>query len=188
MIVCFLLKILWEEQRFAQVLIECFKKPPQLIIAWSLGSLLLHRFLNSKNKNSPVNLNSISLLSVAPIFKFCNSQNPQKIVSLMQKGLEQNTEAVLKKFWKKIAPPQTDSNFEQSWITQALSYSSKQLITSLEFLKQKTSTLKTLNDSTNLAFWCNPQDLLQTQWNYSQHTVFIHSQAHLPFLSQKVPF
>ena len=102
------------------------------LVAWSLGSLILHRSLASGDLNA-----SCRLVSVCPIFDFCREGGPWPPAALfrMTRKLPGNRESTLAEFFAQV---QGDSPITQAqteaWKIQSRGYSLDSLLAGLAAL------------------------------------------------------
>src|SRR5690606_3115254 len=103
-----------------------------VLAAWSLGSLLVHRALES-GSFAP----SCRLVSVCPIFDFCAEGGPwpRAAVIPMARRLVREREAVLAEFWNLVkgGSPVSPAQ-EEAWHGQTRRYSTASLAQGLEVL------------------------------------------------------
>ncbi len=163
------------------------------ILCWSMGSLLMHQHLEKQTQEFPINI-----LSIAPIFEFCQSKtNPKgwnkRILKRMKNGLKQDKNTVLKQFWDTMTlhQPNLNSNTSEyfiNWYENTKKYKASELLLGLDFLEQQTINIDNLQHHTKLKFWINPQDVLSYLPKRSKHQQFPYTIGHIPFLSEKIPF
>lgn len=106
--------------------------PGGTLVAWSLGSLLLHRAL-AEDGFRP----ACRLVSACPIFDFCREGGPwpRAALSRMARRLPKGREAVLSEFWalvkgnSSVTPDQ-----DQAWLAQSRNHPLESLLEGLEAL------------------------------------------------------
>lgn len=105
--------------------------PGGIILAWSLGSLLLHRALAA----GP--FPDVRTVSLSPIFDFCGEGSPwtPAVLARMLRKLARSREEVLSEFWVQIKgnSPVTPGE-EEAWRKQAREYTFDSLAAGLEAL------------------------------------------------------
>lgn len=105
--------------------------PGGVILAWSLGSLLLHRALAA----GP--FPDVRMVSVCPILDFCGEGSPWPpgVLARMLRKLARSREEVLEEFWRlaKGTSPVTPED-EAAWRRQAAEYTFDSLAAGLEAL------------------------------------------------------
>lgn len=105
--------------------------PGGVILAWSLGSLLLHRALSS----GP--FPDVRMVSLCPVLDFCGEGSPwpPAVLARMLRNLARSREEVLGEFWKRVkgnSPIAPED--EAAWKRQAAGYSFDSLAAGLELL------------------------------------------------------
>jgi hypothetical protein len=102
------------------------------LIAWSLGSLLLHRALAAGDLRP-----ACRLISACPIFDFCREGGPWPLAALsrMARRLPKSREAVLDGFWTQVKgnSPVTLAQSEV-WMAQSRTYPLDSLLEGLDAL------------------------------------------------------
>lgn len=105
--------------------------PGGIILAWSLGSLLLHRALATGT------FPRVRTVSLSPIFDFCGEGSPwpPAVLARMLRKLARSREEVLSEFWTMIKgnSPVTHEE-EEAWRAQSREYSFDSLAAGLEAL------------------------------------------------------
>jgi hypothetical protein len=156
------------------------------IAAWSLGSLWVHQQLSLGILKS-----SHSILSICPIFDFCNPQGhwKSKVLRRMQQKLALDKTQVLKDFWKQFQAPDP---FEKTWLEQAEHYSEESLKQGLDYLMNTQVNLNYLKPYASQIFFVNPQnDLLSPSLlalNQNPFRSISINGGHLPFLENAQTF
>lgn len=105
--------------------------PGGVILAWSLGSLLLHRALSS----GP--FPDVRMISLCPILDFCGEGSPwpPAVLARMLRKLARSREEVLEEFWKLAkGDSAVDPEAEDAWKRQAAGYTLDSLAAGLEAL------------------------------------------------------
>ena len=156
------------------------------IAAWSLGSLWIHQQISLGIWKSPH-----SIISICPIFDFCNPQGiwKPKILKRMQQKLAIDKTQVLQDFWKQFQGP---GELETAWLQQAQSYSEETLKQGLDYLINTQITLNYLKPNASRLFFVNAQkDLLSPALPALHQTPFQSisvNGGHLPFLENAQTF
>lgn len=105
--------------------------PGGIILAWSLGSLLLHRALSTGT------FPAVRTVSLSPIFDFCGAGSPwpPSVLARMLRKLARSREEVLSEFWSMIKgnSPVTPEE-EAAWKAQSAGYGFDTLAAGLETL------------------------------------------------------
>src|SRR4051812_4210172 len=102
------------------------------LVAWSMGSLLLHRALADKSFKA-----DCRLLSVCPIFDFTREGSPVPPAALvrMARKLPRSRQEVMEEFWGLLlGSSRVTSSQESAWQRQSEGYSSESLAQGLEVL------------------------------------------------------
>ncbi len=102
------------------------------LVAWSLGSLVLHRAMIAEGLRP-----KYRLLSVSPIFDFCRPPSPwpQAALSRMMRRLDRARESVLSEFWQQVIGTSLVSpEISDAWIRQSEHYTLHSLLTGLNAL------------------------------------------------------
>jgi pimeloyl-ACP methyl ester carboxylesterase len=106
-----------------------------IVVAWSMGSLLTHHWI--EQKVWPMEL---PLLSLCPVFRFLRpGAFGEPILVRMEKKIQSGREArdsVLRDFWRRMPrAAEIPSVWEESWMNGTRRYSDEALIQGLEFLR-----------------------------------------------------
>lgn len=102
-----------------------------VIMAWSLGSLLLHKALAAGS------FPEVRSVSLSPIFEFCGEDSPwtATVLARMLRKLARGREEVLAEFWAQIkGTSSVTPEAEEAWRKQAEGYSFDSLAAGLEAL------------------------------------------------------
>jgi hypothetical protein len=152
------------------------------LVAWSLGSLLLHRALADGSFAA-----ECRLVSVSPIFEFCREGGPwpKAAVMRMARRLPREREAVLAEFWD-LAKGNTAVTPEQetAWLGQAGGYELPALLGGLEALAESKVDRAALPPRPFHAFLASPQDPLAPtpRGIFPGKDWIAYPGGHLPFL------
>ena len=152
------------------------------LVAWSMGSLLLHKAL-AEGSLDP----ACRLISAAPIFDFCREGGPWPKAALirMARRLPRERETVLAEFWnlsKGNSPVTPDQ--EAAWLGQSAGYALPALLRGLEFLGETVIDRPALPLRKHHFFLASPQDpLAPTPRGVFPGPEWIgFARGHLPFL------
>ncbi len=152
------------------------------LVAWSMGSLLLHKAL-AQGDWSP----DCRLVSAAPIFDFCQDGGPwpKAAVIRMTRRLPREREAVLSEFWNlALGTSHVTPDQEAGWLRQSRGYATTALLQGLELLGSTVVDRASLLANPRHLFLASPQDPLAPtprgvfpgpQW-------LAYARGHLPFL------
>ncbi|GEM_PF-853414 len=151
------------------------------LVAWSMGSLILHKALAERTFAA-----ECRLVSLSPVFEFCHDGGPPKASLIrMARRLPREREAVLAEFWgiSKGNSPVTHGQ-EAAWLRQSAGYALTSLLQGLEFLGGTGVDRAALPASDRHFFLASPQDPLSpTPRGTSPGREWIgYSRGHLPFL------
>jgi hypothetical protein len=152
------------------------------LVAWSMGSLVLHKALAEGGWDPPCRL-----VSASPIFDFCSQGGPWPKAALirMARRLPRERESVLAEFWnltKGIS--QVTQEQESEWLRQSRGYSLPALLGGLEFLGSVAVDRASLPATGRHLFLASPQDpLAPTPRGVFPGRKWIgYARGHLPFL------
>jgi hypothetical protein len=156
--------------------------PGGTLIAWSLGSLLLHRGLAQGEINA-----SCKFISISPIFDFCREGGPwsPSVLFKMARKLPKDRHSVLTDFFALL---QGDSEMDpaqtEAWKRQANKYSLDSLLLGLEALGGIKVAPETIPANTRIIFLASELDPLapSTSQDFSRPGWISYPQGHLPFL------
>ena len=156
--------------------------PNGTMIAWSLGSLILHRSLASGELNT-----SCRLVSVCPIFDFCREGGPWPPAALfrMTRKLHGNRESTLAEFYALV---QGDSSVSQAqteaWKIQSRAYSLDSLLAGLAALNDIKVMRTSLPAHDRHTFFASAQDPLAppNREDFPGPRWIGFPKGHLPFL------
>lgn len=103
-----------------------------VVAAWSMGSLLAHRWM--EHGLWPVD---VPLLSLCPIFCFLRPGGfGEPVLVRMEKKLATDREAVFRDFWRRMPKAERiPCEWEEKWMTAVRNYSDVDLISGLEFFR-----------------------------------------------------
>jgi hypothetical protein len=152
------------------------------LVAWSMGSLILHKALADRALKA-----ECRLVSLSPIFDFCHEGGPWPKAALirMARRLPREREAVLAEFWS-LARGNTPvtPGLENSWLRQSTGYPLPVLLQGLEYLGGTVVDRAALPASERHFFLASPQDPLSpTPRGVSPGREWIgYPRGHLPFL------
>lgn len=152
------------------------------LVAWSLGSLILHKALADRTLKA-----ACRLVSLSPIFDFCHEGGPWPKAALirMARRLPREREAVLAEFRTLVRgnTPVTPAA-DASWLRQSAAYPLPVLIQGLEYLGGTVVDRAALPESDRHFFLASPQDPLSpTPRGVSPGREWIgYPRGHLPFL------
>ncbi len=106
--------------------------PGHAVTAWSMGSLVAHRWMAAGHW--PYGL---PLLSQAPIFDFTAGGYGEPTVLRMEEKLAREREAVLRDFWRRMPRArEIPAAWEEAWIAFTRDYAHEELSDGLKFLRQ----------------------------------------------------
>jgi pimeloyl-ACP methyl ester carboxylesterase len=152
------------------------------LIAWSMGSLILHKALAERSLSA-----ECRMVSLSPIFEFCREGGPWPKAALMRmaRRLPRERDAVLGEFWslaKGTSPVTPDQ--DAAWLRQSRGYALAALLQGLEFLGAAVVDRAALPVSGRHFFLASPQDpLAPTPRGVSPGREWIgYPRGHLPFL------
>ncbi len=154
------------------------------LVAWSLGSLILHQLL-AKEK---ITLPTASILSLCPIFNFCGEKGWHPLaLKKMCRGLKRDKNKVLTDFYDQMtAPSPLSEEQKEQWMEASLQQNSEDLIQGLEFLEK---TKVEINDLTSyksqIHFVLGNQDPISLETWKGDEKGFPHllvEGGHLPFI------
>lgn len=151
------------------------------LVAWSLGSLILHASLE-RGEAGPVR----RMVSVSPIFDFCGSGLwPAAVVDRMIARLSRNRESVLENFLHRVKgeTPLAPAT-ETSWRRQSEGYSLETLVRGLEALRDLRADPGRIFGDERVTFLASPRDPM-SPWSGSGATLrswVPYPRGHLPFL------
>ena len=151
------------------------------LVAWSMGSLILHKAL-AEGRLVP----ACRLISASPVFEFCRQGGPPKAAVIrMARRLPREREAVLGEFWAMAkGTSQVTQGQDADWLRQSRGYSLPSLLQGLEFLGDTGIDRAALPANPRHLFLASPQDPLAPtprgifpglQWRG-------YARGHLPFL------
>ncbi|HKP95091.1 MAG TPA: hypothetical protein VJ385_04970 [Fibrobacteria bacterium] len=152
------------------------------LVAWSLGSLLLHRAL-AEGSLRP----GCRLVSAAPVFEFCNANGPwpKAAVIRMARRLKSEREAVLAEFWGLVKGASSlPEGAEAAWLGQSRTYGLESLLQGLEVLGSTVLDRAALPADNRHFFLSSPRDPLAPtpRGEFPRGTWIAYPQGHLPFL------
>lgn len=156
--------------------------PKGTLVAWSMGSLLLHKSL-AEGSLEP----ECRLISASPIFDFCREGGPWPKAALvrMTRRLPRERDTVLEEFWKlSKGSSQVTQDRESAWLAQSRGYSLETLLKGLEFLGGTVIDREALPVRKNHFFLASPQDpLAPTPRGVFPGREWVgYARGHLPFL------
>ncbi|MEO7424437.1 MAG: hypothetical protein ABI036_04570 [Fibrobacteria bacterium] len=155
------------------------------LVAWSMGSLVVHRALAEEGWNPPCRLASAS-----PIFAFCGEDGksgawPRAALMRMARRMPREKDAVLAEFWDLCRGiSQVTQEQESRWLDQARGYSLSALLGGLEFLGSVTVDIAALPSAGRLLFLASPLDPLapMPRGGFPGREWIGYARGHLPFL------
>ncbi|MDB5046938.1 MAG: pimeloyl-[acyl-carrier protein] methyl ester esterase [Fibrobacteres bacterium] len=152
------------------------------LVAWSMGSLILHKAL-AEGTLAP----ECRLVSASPIFDFCREGGPWPKAALMRmaRRLPRERETVLAEFWSlsKGTSPVTQGQ-ESAWVAQSRNYALPALLQGLEFLGNTVIDRAALPANARHLFLASPQDPLAPtpRGVFPGREWVAYARGHLPFL------
>lgn len=152
------------------------------LVAWSMGSLILHKALAEGSLEA-----DCRLVSVSPIFDFCNEGGPwpKAAVMRMARRLSREREAVLEEFWRLClgTSPVTPAR-ESAWFAQARGYGTESLLRGLEFLADTVVGRSEVPAGGRHLFLASPRDPLAPapRGVFTGSGWAAYARGHLPFL------
>jgi hypothetical protein len=160
------------------------------ILAWSMGSLLLHDWL--AGHSGSLNLRGIRMLSISPIFDFCGQPGgwPPAVVKLMIKKLSRQKKEVLEDFFNKMASRSNPSQSQKAaWRKQALSdYDLQGLRRGLMYLMEtKVLPEQVKKAESHITFLIDRHDPISHEpagLSSLASSVTYHSHGHIPFIRE----
>jgi len=157
------------------------------VVAWSMGSLLAHRWLTSTSDAWPIEL---PLLSLCPIFRFTGPGGiAEPVLARMKSKLETQRDAVLGDFWKRMPGTEnSDSAWRNAWRAGTRGYTTAELMEGLDFLQDmivEPGTFPSMPRRWEL--WVGENDTLAPAGGWGnllpkKVKVTHHPSGHLPFL------
>jgi hypothetical protein len=152
------------------------------LIAWSMGSLILHKALVEKSL-SP----ECRLVSLCPIFDFCREGGPwpKAAVIRMARRLSRERDAVLSEFWNLAkGTSAVTQDLVSAWIGQSRGYAIASLQQGLEFLRDTVVERSALPANDRHFFLSSPQDPLAPtpRGIFPGKEWIAYARGHLPFL------
>jgi pimeloyl-ACP methyl ester carboxylesterase len=152
------------------------------LIAWSMGSLILHKALAERGL-SP----DCRLVSVSPIFDFCREGGPwpKAAVIRMARRLPRERDAVLSEFWSLAkGNSAVTPDLAAAWNRQSLGYSIASLQQGLAFLRDTVVERAALPAHDRHFFLSSPQDPLAPtpRGIFPGKEWIAYARGHLPFL------
>jgi hypothetical protein len=152
------------------------------IVAWSLGSLLLHQSLATGDFQP-----SCHLVSICPIFDFCREGGPWPPAALfrMARKLPKNRQAVLTEFYDQVQGDSPITPIQaEAWKLQSHGYSLTTLLEGLEALGGIRVARLSLPSYPKLSFLASAHDPLAppTREDFPALGWTGYSHGHLPFL------
>ena len=156
--------------------------PGGTLVAWSLGSLLMHRAL-AEGDLKP----ACRLVSACPIFDFCREGGPWPPAALirMARKLPKSRESVLSVFWTQVkGNSNVTQDREDAWMAQSRTYSLESLLEGLDALGSVRVDRQRLPVSDRHHFLASVQDPLAppTREAFPGPGWIGYPQGHLPFL------
>ncbi len=156
--------------------------PGGTLVAWSFGSLLLHRSLATE-KFRPV----CHMISVCPIFDFCREGAPWPLAALsrMIRRIPKHREAVLEEFYAQMLGNSSVTPWQSAaWKHQSAGYSQETLIAGLEALSNVKVANAELPSGNRHTFLASVHDPLSppSRERFPCSNWMSFPEGHLPFL------
>lgn len=131
-------------------------RPGEVLAAWSLGSLLLHRALIAGLAPA------CRMLSICPIFAFCRADGPwpRPAVERMARRLYRDRDAVLAEFRDLALGASAPPDRARAWTERASAYPLESLAEGLRMLASETADPSALPRTARLAFLASARDPL----------------------------
>lgn len=152
------------------------------LVAWSMGSLILHKALADRALEA-----ECRLVSLSPIFDFCHEGGPWPKAALirMARRLPREREAVLSAFWA-LARGNSPVTPEQdaAWLRQSAGYPLPALLRGLEYLGGAAADRAALPASDRHFFLASPRDPVSPapRGVFPGREWIGYARGHLPFL------
>jgi hypothetical protein len=161
---------------------------PGVLIAWSLGSLILHRWLALAG--DVYYCRGWRFVCVAPVFDFCRRPGPwpARVIKRMIESVKKDKSKLLESFWSKMVEgqPHVEGHWQVSWQAKARQYHEDALVHGLEYLMNTVVEPDTLNKYSDQITCISGINDAVTPWSQnlipSNFQTFKHHFGHLPFI------